>query len=141
MRLSYCRIATFHVEAMLKALSSIVEYGRFGVRFGLAWLRIHLWKIYESGSPFKWGKNKVGKMALAITKIDEKGRMTIPKANRKKAGIKPGTCVSVKSKDHSIIIGPSESIAEKYAGTFQISKWPEDLDEFMTEATKKWWIP
>jgi AbrB family looped-hinge helix DNA binding protein len=84
------------------------------------------------------GKNKVGKMAQAITKIDEKGRITIPNVIRKKAGIKPGTYVSVKSKDNLIIIEPSESIAEKYSEIFQISKWPEDLDGFFAEATEKW---
>jgi len=82
----------------------------------------------------------VGKRALAITKIDEKGRITFPKVIRKKGGIKPGTYVSVKSKDNLIIIEPSESIAEKYSGIFQISKWPKDLDEFFAAATEKWWI-
>ena len=78
-------------------------------------------------------------MEEAITKIDEKGRIIIPKTIRKKAKLKPGTYVNVKSKDHLIIIEPSESIAEKYSGIFQISKWPENLDEFATAATKKWW--
>jgi AbrB family looped-hinge helix DNA binding protein len=77
-------------------------------------------------------------MPIAITKIDEKGRITVPKAIRKKAGIKPGTYVRVKSKDHLIIIEPSESIAGKYSGIFQISKWPEDLDGFFAAATEKW---
>ena len=79
-------------------------------------------------------------MEEATTRIDEKGRIIIPKAIRKKAKLKPGTYVNVKSKDHLIIIEPSEPIAEKYLGIFQVSKWPEDLDEFVTEATKKWWI-
>ncbi len=80
------------------------------------------------------------KLEEAITKIDDKGRIIIPKNIRKKAKLKPGTYVNVKSKDHLIIIEPSESISEKYFGIFQISKWPEDLDEFVTEATTKWWI-
>jgi AbrB family looped-hinge helix DNA binding protein len=78
-------------------------------------------------------------MEETVTKIDEKGRIIIPKGIRKKAKLKPGMYVNVKSQDHLIIIEPSESIAEKYVGIFQISKWPEDLDEFVTEATKKWW--
>jgi AbrB family looped-hinge helix DNA binding protein len=81
----------------------------------------------------------VGKMEEVVTKIDEKGRIIIPRKIRKKAKLIPGTYVSVKSKDHLIIIEPSESIAEKYFGAFKISKWPEDLDEFVGEATRKWW--
>jgi len=72
-------------------------------------------------------------------KIDEEGRIMIPKAIRKRAKLKPGTYVTVKTKDETIIIEPYESVAEKYLGVFQVSKWPEDLDEFVTEATRKWW--
>ena len=79
-------------------------------------------------------------MEEAVTKIDEKGRIIIPKSIRKKTEIEPGAFVSVRSKGRLIIIEPSESIAEKYLGTFEISKWPEDLDEFLAEATRKWWI-
>ena len=78
-------------------------------------------------------------MEEAVTKIDEKGRIIIPGDIRKKAKLKPGMYVNVKSQDRLIIIERSESIAEKYVGIFQVSKWPEDLDEFVTEATKKWW--
>ncbi len=78
-------------------------------------------------------------MSEAVVRLDEKGRIIIPKTIRKAARVKPGTLVSIKAKDSTIIIEPAESIAEKYAGTFQISKWPEDLDEILTEATKKWW--
>jgi AbrB family looped-hinge helix DNA binding protein len=74
-------------------------------------------------------------MQEAITRIDEKGRVTIPKAIRKQAKLKPGTYVSVKSRDRTIIIEPSKSIAEKYLGIFQVDKWPEDLDEFATQGT------
>jgi len=82
---------------------------------------------------------KVGKMEEAITKVDDKGRIIIPKNIRKRAKLKPGTYVNVKSKDHQIIIELSEPIADKFCGIFHISKWPEDLDEFITETTKKWW--
>jgi len=72
-------------------------------------------------------------------KIDEKGRIIIPKGIRKKAKLKPEMYVNVKMQDRLIIIEPSESIPEKYVGIFQVSKWPEDLDEFVVEAPRKWW--
>jgi AbrB family looped-hinge helix DNA binding protein len=82
----------------------------------------------------------VGKIVIETTaKIDEKGRIMIPKNIRKATNIKTGTCVNIKAKDSTIIIEPTESIAEKYAGSFKITKWPEDLDEFTVEATRKWW--
>ena len=83
---------------------------------------------------------KVGtSMSETTVKIDEKGRIMIPKNIRKAAKVKAGTYVNIKTKDTTIIIEPAESIAEKYGGIFQITKWPEDLDEFIVEATRKWW--
>jgi len=78
-------------------------------------------------------------MSETTAKIDEKGRVMIPKNIRKAAKIKAGTYVSIKATGTTIIMEPAESIAEKYVGLFQINKWPEDLDEFMVEATRKWW--
>ena len=78
-------------------------------------------------------------MNEATAKIDEKGRVVIPKSIRKAAKVKAGTYLNIKAKDRTIIIEPAESIAEKYAGSIQIAKWPEDLDEFTVEATRKWW--
>ena len=78
-------------------------------------------------------------MSETTAKIDEKGRVMIPKNIRKAAKIKAGTYVNIKATESTIIIEPAESIAEKYGGLFQIANWPEDLDEFMVEATKKWW--
>ncbi len=78
-------------------------------------------------------------MSETTAKIDEKGRVMIPKSIRKAAKIKAGTYVNIKATDTTIIIEHSESIAEKYSGFFQIAKWPEDLDEFIVEATRKWW--
>ncbi len=79
-------------------------------------------------------------MSEVTVRLDEKGRIMIPKTIRKAAKVKPGTYVSIKAKDSAIIIEPAESVAEKYAGIFQVAKWPEDLDEFVVEATRKWWI-
>jgi AbrB family looped-hinge helix DNA binding protein len=78
-------------------------------------------------------------MSETTVKIDAKGRVMIPKNIRKAAKVKAGTYVNIKTKDATIIIEPIGSIAEKYSGTFQITNWPEDLDEFVVEATRKWW--
>lgn len=78
-------------------------------------------------------------MCEATAKIDSKGRVMIPKIVRKEAKLKVGTCVNIKAVNSTVIIEPAESIAEKYCGIFQVAKWPEDLDEFVVEATRKWW--
>ena len=78
-------------------------------------------------------------MSETTVKVDEKGRVMIPKGIRKAAKLKAGTYVNIKARGAVVIIEPAESVAEKYCGIFQIAKWPEDLDEFMVEATRKWW--
>ncbi len=78
-------------------------------------------------------------MNEALSKVDEKGRIMIPKKIRATANLKEGCYVNIKAKDKTIIIEPAESIADKYCGVFKVSKWPEDLDEFIVEATKRWW--
>jgi len=72
-------------------------------------------------------------------KMDEKGRIMIPKGFRKAANIKAGAYVSIKQRDSTIIIEPSISIAKKYCGIFDVARWPDDLDDFVVEATRKWW--
>ena len=85
-------------------------------------------------------QNNVGTiMNEAVSKVDEKGRIMIPKKIRAITNLKEGCYVNIKAKDKTIIIGLAESIADKYCGIFKVSKWPEDLDEFIVEATKRWW--
>lgn len=76
---------------------------------------------------------------MEIARIDEKGRLLVPKKIRKKAGIKEGSLVKIEMHGKSIVIEPLESIASKYFGAFKISKWPKDLDEFINEVMKNWW--
>ena len=75
-----------------------------------------------------------------IVKVDEKGRVIIPKSIREKVKLKEGNYVNVKVEGKTIVMEPLESIAVKYFGAFKISRWPEDLDEFIVEVTKKWWM-
>jgi AbrB family looped-hinge helix DNA binding protein len=73
-------------------------------------------------------------------KVDKKGRVIIPKNIRKTAKLKEGSYVNIKTKGKSIIIEPAEPVADKYYGTFKITQWPEDIDEFTVEVMQKWWI-
>ena len=79
------------------------------------------------------------KIMSVIVKVDGKGRVVIPKSIREKVKLKKGEYVNVKVEGKSIVMEPLESIADKYFGAFKISRWPEDLDEFIVEVTKKWW--
>ena len=75
-----------------------------------------------------------------IVKVDEKGRVVIPKSIREKVRLKGGEYVYVRVEGRSIVMEPLESIADKYFGAFRISRWPKDLDEFVVGVAKRWWI-
>ncbi len=70
---------------------------------------------------------------MEIVGVDDKGRMGILKSIRRKAEVKERSHVSVEVKEKN------HNAASKYYGAFKIVKWPEDLDEFLIEAVKKWW--
>jgi AbrB family looped-hinge helix DNA binding protein len=75
-----------------------------------------------------------GKLMSGTTvKVDEKGRIIIPKGIRKIPNLKEGTCLSIKAEGKKIVIEPIEPVADKYFGAFKIAKWPEDIDEFTVE--------
>ncbi|MBO3800684.1 MAG: AbrB/MazE/SpoVT family DNA-binding domain-containing protein [Candidatus Brockarchaeota archaeon] len=76
-----------------------------------------------------------------IVKVDEKGRILIPKKLRQKTGVKEGSYVTIRADREVILVQPLKPIARKYFGAFRIAKWPEDLDEFIVEVVKKWWTP
>jgi AbrB family looped-hinge helix DNA binding protein len=76
---------------------------------------------------------------METVKIDNKGRVVIPKSLRERAKIKRGGYVKIWSKGKTIIIEPVESIADKYYGAFKIEKWPENLDDFIIQVMRKWW--
>lgn len=76
---------------------------------------------------------------METVKVDEKGRVIIPKHLREKAKVKEGGYVKMKTDGKTIIIEPVESVADKYYGAFKIEKWPEELDEFIVKVMKKWW--
>ncbi|MEM3872270.1 MAG: AbrB/MazE/SpoVT family DNA-binding domain-containing protein [Nitrososphaeria archaeon] len=77
---------------------------------------------------------------MEVVKVDKKGRIMIPKRIREKVKVKEDGYVKVRADEKSIIIEPIESIADKYFGAFKILRWPEDLDNFVNEVLKEWWV-
>jgi len=75
----------------------------------------------------------------AVVRVDEKGRVVIPKNIREQAKMREAGYVKVTAEEKTIIIEPLEPFADKYFGAFKIDKWPENLDEFAVEVIKKWW--
>ena len=75
-----------------------------------------------------------------IVRVDEKGRVVIPKSIRERVKLKEGEYVNVRVEGRTIVMEPLESIADKYFGAFKVSRWPEDLDEFMVGVARRWWM-
>jgi AbrB family looped-hinge helix DNA binding protein len=82
----------------------------------------------------------VGKVMVETTaKLDEKGRVRIPRKIREAAQLPEGSCVNIKAEGKTIIIEASEPTADKYYGAFQVEQWPQDLDEYAhAEMQKRW---
>ena len=78
-------------------------------------------------------------MSDTTVKVDEKGRIIIPKNIREAAELKEGSYVTIKSKGKIIMMEPLEPVADKYYGAFKGTRWPENMDEFMVEVIKQWW--
>lgn len=74
-----------------------------------------------------------------IVKVDEKGRVVIPKSLRERTKLKEGSYVKVTAEGKGIVIKPLEPVANKYFGAFKIVRWPKDLDDFTVEVIKEWW--
>ncbi|MEM2122198.1 MAG: AbrB/MazE/SpoVT family DNA-binding domain-containing protein [Candidatus Bathyarchaeia archaeon] len=72
-------------------------------------------------------------------KVDEKGRLTIPKGLRDETGLKEGRYVKIRIFEKGIFIEPLEPVADKYFGAFKVTKWPEELDEFTVKVMREWW--
>lgn len=78
-------------------------------------------------------------MNCPTIRVDEKGRVIIPKKIRQTTKLKEGSYVTVKSKGNTIILEPVEPVADKYYGAFKVTNWPENLDDFTIGAVNKWW--
>lgn len=80
-------------------------------------------------------------MESTTIKMDEKGRIIIPRRIRKAAQLKEGSYLNIRSKGKTVIIEAAEPVADKYFGIVKVANWPEnlDLDEYVVKAEKKWY--
>lgn len=78
-------------------------------------------------------------MVETTAKLDEKGRVRIPKQIREAAQLTKGSCVNIKTKDKTIIIELAQPVADKYYGAFKVENWPEDMGQYVNEEMQKRW--
>lgn len=79
-------------------------------------------------------------MSETTVKMDDKGRIIIPRRIRIASQLKEGSYLNIRSKGKTIILEVAEPVADKYFGIVKVTKWPKnlDLDEYAVEVEKKW---
>ena len=79
-------------------------------------------------------------MSETTVKMDDKGRIIIPRRIRIAAQLKGGSYLNIRSKGKTVILEVAEPVADKYFGIVKVTKWPKDLDldEYAVEVEKKW---
>ena len=75
-----------------------------------------------------------------IVRVDSKGRILIPKGLREAVGVREGGLVKVYVEGGRVVVEPLGSVADRFFGCFKVYRWPDDLDEFVVEAVKEWWM-
>jgi len=75
-----------------------------------------------------------------IVRVDSKGRVLIPKGLREAVGVKEGGLVRVYVEGGRVVVEPLGSVADRFFGCFKVERWPGDLDGFVVEAVKEWWM-
>ena len=75
-----------------------------------------------------------------IVRVDSKGRVLIPKGLREVVGVKEGGLVRVYVEGNRVVVEPLGSVADRFFGCFKVDRWPDDLDKFVVEAVKEWWL-
>lgn len=74
-----------------------------------------------------------------IVKLDEKGRVVIPKEVRDRVGLEEGGNIVLEDENERVILRPLKPVSDRFYGAFKVERWPEDLDEYASEALKDWW--
>jgi len=73
-----------------------------------------------------------------LVRVDEKGRVLIPKVIRDALGINAGQSLRISMVNGKIVLEPAESIADRYFGVVKVGKWPENIDDFLNEVIQRW---
>lgn len=76
---------------------------------------------------------------MEVVRVDEKGRVVIPKSLRERARVREGGYVKMTARERSIVIQPLEPVADKHLGAFKVERWPKDLDDFVVGVMREWW--
>ncbi len=74
-----------------------------------------------------------------VVRVDEKGRVVIPKSVREAVGLREKQLVRIEVVDGKIVLEPLRDIADEYYGIVRVREWPRDLDEFVNEVLREWW--
>jgi len=74
-----------------------------------------------------------------VVRVDEKGRILIPKSIREATGIRERQLVRIRVVNGKIVLEPLRDVADEFYGAIRVEKWPRDLDEFVNEAIRRWW--
>jgi len=62
----------------------------------------------------------------------------IPKEVREALNVREGSLLKVHIEGNKAIIEPAEDVVEKFKGSVKVDRWPEDLDEFLSEVLRSW---
>jgi len=73
-----------------------------------------------------------------LVKVGKRGRIVIPKEIRDALNIREGSFVRIYVEGSRIVIEPAEDVVEKFKGSVSVERWPEDLDDFLLEASRDW---
>jgi len=86
------------------------------------------------------GKIYLVGIEMKVVKVDSKGRITIPREIREKVGLKKGDYARIRVDNGNIVVEPYKPVSHRLYGKYRVDKWPEDLDKFLAEAIRRWWL-
>jgi len=73
-----------------------------------------------------------------VVRVGRKGRVVIPKEVREALNAREGSLLKVYIEGNKAIIEPAEDVVERFKGSIKVDRWPEDLDEFLSEVLRSW---
>jgi len=74
-----------------------------------------------------------------VVRVGRKGRAVIPNKDVYEAlNVREGSLLKIYVEGNRAIIEPAEDVVEKFKGSIKVDRWPEDLDEFLSEVLRSW---